>query len=26
LALQEITGKDFGTDPDKWQEWWGKNK
>jgi HEAT repeat protein len=26
LALKEITGKDFGKDPAKWQEWWEKNK
>ena len=25
-ALQMITGNDFGEDPIKWQEWWGKNK
>ena len=25
-ALKEITGKDFGEDPRKWQEWWQKNK
>ena len=26
LALREITGKDFGKDPAKWQKWWEKNK
>lgn len=26
LALKEITGEDFGQEPAKWQEWWGKNK
>jgi HEAT repeat protein len=25
-SLQEITGKDFGQDHDKWKEWWEKNK
>ena len=25
-ALGEITGKDFGKDPVKWQEWWDRNK
>ncbi|MCD6493385.1 MAG: HEAT repeat domain-containing protein [Archaeoglobaceae archaeon] len=25
-ALGEITGKDFGTDYNKWNEWWQKNK
>lgn len=25
-ALSEITGKDFGDDQRKWQEWWEKNK
>ena len=25
-ALANITGKDFGKDPAKWQEWWEKNK
>ncbi|MFQ5965680.1 MAG: HEAT repeat domain-containing protein [Candidatus Scalinduaceae bacterium] len=25
-ALYEITGKDFGRDPEKWQKWWAKNK
>ena len=25
-ALREITGKDFGTDYNKWNEWWQKNK
>ena len=25
-ALRNITGKDFGKDPAKWQEWWEKNK
>ena len=26
LALKEITGQDFGQEPAKWKEWWGKNK
>jgi len=26
LALREITGKDFGKDPARWQKWWEKNK
>jgi HEAT repeat protein len=26
LALKEITGKDFGKDPTRWQEWWEKNR
>ena len=26
LALKQITGKDFGKDQAKWQEWWEKNK
>ena len=25
-ALREITGKDFGMDYNKWNEWWQKNK
>ncbi len=25
-ALYEITGKDFGRNQEKWQEWWAKNK
>jgi HEAT repeat protein len=25
-ALQNITGKDFGQDYDKWLKWWEKNK
>jgi hypothetical protein len=25
-ALREITGQDFGKDPEKWQKWWEKNK
>ncbi|MDO8137783.1 MAG: HEAT repeat domain-containing protein [Candidatus Brocadiales bacterium] len=25
-VLRKITGKDFGDDPKKWQEWWEKNK
>ncbi|MBU1600370.1 HEAT repeat domain-containing protein [bacterium] len=25
-ALKEITEKDFGRDPIKWQKWWGQNK
>jgi HEAT repeat protein len=25
-ALQKITGKDFGKDPEKWQKWWKENK
>jgi len=25
-ALREITGQDFGIDPEKWQKWWGENK
>lgn len=25
-ALKEITGKDFGQDPAKWQEWWVQNR
>jgi len=25
-ALGDITGKNFGEDPVKWQEWWDKNK
>jgi HEAT repeat protein len=25
-ALQNITGKDFGQDHDKWMTWWNKNK
>jgi len=25
-ALKEITGKDFGEDQRKWQEWWEKSK
>ena len=25
-ALKDITGMDFGDEPDKWQEWWEKNK
>jgi hypothetical protein len=25
-ALKEITGKDFGDDPLKWQRWWDQNK
>lgn len=25
-ALETITGKDFGDDPDAWQQWWEKNK
>ncbi|ODS33014.1 MAG: heat repeat-containing PBS lyase [Candidatus Scalindua rubra] len=25
-ALYEITGKDLGRDPEKWQKWWAKNK
>ncbi|OGW37127.1 MAG: hypothetical protein A2Y97_10605 [Nitrospirae bacterium RBG_13_39_12] len=25
-ALQNITGKDFGQDHDKWMTWWEKNK
>lgn len=25
-ALYEITGKDFGRNQEKWQEWWTKNK
>ena len=24
-SLQEITGKDFGQDHDKWEQWWNKN-
>ena len=26
LALQKITGQDFGHDRAKWREWWEKNK
>jgi HEAT repeat protein len=25
-ALMQITGKDFGPDPVKWQNWWKQNK
>lgn len=25
-ALEKITGKDFGVDPIKWQNWWKQNK
>ena len=25
-ALKNITGKDFGKDPEKWREWWNQNK
>jgi HEAT repeat protein len=25
-ALKDITGKDFGKDPEKWQKWWDQNK
>lgn len=25
-ALKKITGKDFGEDPSKWQEWWEESK
>jgi HEAT repeat protein len=25
-ALKDITGKDFDDEPDKWKEWWDKNK
>jgi len=25
-ALREITGQDFGIDPENWQKWWGENK
>ena len=25
-ALYEITGKDLGRSPEKWQKWWAKNK
>jgi vesicle coat complex subunit len=25
-ALREITGQDFGVNPEKWQKWWEENK
>jgi len=25
-ALKKITGKDFGYDQEKWQQWWEENK
>ena len=25
-ALREITGKDFGEYPERWQQWWEQNK
>jgi HEAT repeat protein len=26
LALKQLTGQDFGKDPDKWQKWWDQTK
>jgi len=25
-VLKKMTGEEFGTDPEKWQQWWEKNK